>query len=301
MDPWDEVLCIESSLYEEGLQAGKLASVGDHEIYQNGNKSGYQYSYLIGLELGYIEWILETIDKNGNLITIQNDNHEIDDDYSYDSSYHSTYHKYNDNKNKNNDNNDNFNLDRNDLLHTKSMDNCYIQDDIIIDCIKDNSSDYDKKSNHHAHNHHYHEQQQQQQLSNDIFSDDSSVNIRMHQYDQTICNNNKFSTNINIRTGSSDGSSSSSSTCSGTSYKRTTHRLLKRRIETLQRCYNVPLNNSKDFDFIVKIDRLILLVIIIVVVVVAVVIIIIVIVVVEIVGKVVVVVVVVIIVAVALY
>ena len=106
MDPWDEVLCIESSLYEEGLQAGKFASVGDHEMYQNGNKSGYQYSYLIGLELGYTEWILETIDKNDNLITIQNDNHEKDDDYSYDSSNHSTYHNNNDNKNKNNDDND---------------------------------------------------------------------------------------------------------------------------------------------------------------------------------------------------
>jgi len=256
MDPWDEVLCIESSLYEEGLQAGKLASVGDHEIYQNGNKSGYQYSYLIGLELGYTEWILETIDKNDNLITIKNDNHENDDDYSYDSSYHSTYNNDNDNKNKNNDNNDNFNLDRNDLLHTKSIDNCYIQNDNIIDCIKDNSIDYDKKNNH---------EQQQQQLSNDIFSDDSSVNIRMHQHDHTISNNNRFSTNINIRTGSSDGgsisssrssSSRSSSTSSGTSYKRTTHRLLRRRIETLQRCYNVPLNNNKDFDFIKELKEI---------------------------------------------
>jgi hypothetical protein len=32
--------------------------------------------------------------------------------------------------------------------------------------------------------------------------------------------------------------------------------LLKRRIETLQRCYNVPLNNNKDFDFIKELKEI---------------------------------------------
>ena len=52
-------------------------------------------------------------------------------------SIHSTYHYNNDNNNKNSNINkifyyNNFDLDRNDLLHTKSIDNYYIHNDNII-------------------------------------------------------------------------------------------------------------------------------------------------------------------------
>jgi hypothetical protein len=110
------------------------------------------------------------IDKNDDLITFPNVNHEKMMNTNV--SIHSTYHYNNDNSNKNSNVNKNyyyndFDLDRNDLLHTKLIDNCYIHNDNIIV----------ELCHHHAHCHH---QQLQEQPSYDIFSYDLSVHIRMH-------------------------------------------------------------------------------------------------------------------------
>ena len=77
------------------------------------------------------------IDKNDDLITFPNVNHEKMMNTNVSISIYSTYHYYNDNNSKNSNIYNyyyycDFDLDRNDLLHTKSIDNCFIHNDNII-------------------------------------------------------------------------------------------------------------------------------------------------------------------------
>ena len=144
MDPWDEVICIESILYDKGLKAGQLASIDDSEIYESGNQAGYKYSYLIGFELGYMESILEAMDRSNNA---DNDGVGVIETISSVSSNNDT---------------------------TRKIDDA---------CTSSSSVE-------HNHSHHH------------------------------------------------------------TQHHAASTRLLRRRIDTLQRCRNVPLYNNKDYDFV---------------------------------------------------